>query len=85
MKIDKIAQKRALAEYKGKQDYERLLQRYAQLDACYAKAMQDGNRLARRLEARDRLNDALTIAVIVLGGLLLVATCCVGLLAWGCK
>lgn len=68
-----MALKRALNEYRGKQDYERLLQRYAQLDSCYERAMQDGNRLARRLDARDRLNDALTIAVIVLGGLLMAA------------
>lgn len=73
MKENKMAFKRALAEYKGKQDYERLLKKYQQLEACCDTMIKSSNRLARRLEARDRLNDALTIAVIVLFTLLLAA------------
>lgn len=81
MKIDKIAQKRALAEYKGKQDYERLLRSYAQLDACYEKAMQTSNRLARQLAHCETVNVKLFAVISALGCLLAVAvTACVWLL-----
>lgn len=80
MKIDKIAQKRALAEYKGKKDYERLLAAYAQLDDCYAKAMQTSNRLARQLAHCEAVNAKLFAVIAALGCLLSVAvTACVWL------
>lgn len=80
MKIDKIAQKRALAEYKGKKDYERLLQKYAQLDDCYAKIWREANRLARELARCEAVNVKLFAVIAVLGCLLSVAlTACVWL------
>lgn len=85
MKIDKIAQKRALAEYKGKQDYERLLKSYWKRDEQCRRAFDKAKRLDAELEESKATNCRLVAAVIALGGLLLVATCCVGLLAWGCK
>lgn len=73
MKENKIALKRALAEYKGKQDYERLLKRFLQLEEVCDSAIKTGNRLADRLERSYEQNDNLKFALVILGGLLMAA------------
>lgn len=73
MKEDKIAMKRALNEYKGKQDYERLLKKYAQLDRMYWNAIETSKVLDNRLITSEEQNKSLKVAVIVLFNLLLAA------------
>lgn len=80
MKIDKIAQKRALAEYKGKKDYERLLAAYAQLEAMYSNALATSRKLDNRVLEVEAVNVKLFAVIAVLGSLLSVAvTACVWL------
>lgn len=73
MKIDKIAQKRALAEYKGKKDYERLLAAYAQLEAMYSNALENCRKLDNRVLDAEETNSRFFIIIVVLGNLAVLA------------